>query len=57
MFYRHSTTFRPSQMAFLLECVQKVHRLDGTFVEVGCYEGATTVCVNLYLDDLGVSPR
>lgn len=57
LFYRHSTTFRPAQMVALLEAIEQTHRLAGTFVEIGCYEGATTIWLNLHLDDLRADPR
>lgn len=57
LFYRQSTTFRPAQLAFLLQCVDEVHDVEGTFVEIGCYEGATTIWLNAHLRDVGRQPR
>ncbi|HEV8631939.1 MAG TPA: class I SAM-dependent methyltransferase [Thermoanaerobaculia bacterium] len=54
--YRYAYMFRPRQLAFLVQCLDRTRDVPGAIVEVGCAFGATTVFLNEHLDDLGV-PR
>jgi O-methyltransferase len=43
--------FSPAQLIFLADCVTSVSDVPGSFVEVGCAYGATTVFLNKYMND------
>jgi len=43
--------FSPAQLIFLADCVRSVSNVPGSFVEVGCAYGATTVFLNKYMND------
>jgi O-methyltransferase len=42
--------FSPAQLIFLANCVTSVSDVPGSFVEVGCAYGATTVFLNKYMN-------
>jgi O-methyltransferase len=52
LFYRYDYMFRPSQLAFLVQCLSDTHGLPGPILEIGCAAGHTTVYLNKHLDDL-----
>lgn len=43
--------YEPKQLVFLTECIKHVSPLEGSFVEVGCAYGATTVFLKRFMDD------
>jgi O-methyltransferase len=51
LFSLYPYMFSPAQLIFLADCVRSVSNVPGSFVEVGCAYGATTVFLNKYMND------
>jgi O-methyltransferase len=51
LFSLYPYMFSPAQLIFLADCVRSVSSVPGSFVEVGCAYGATTVFLNKYMND------
>lgn len=49
--------FTPSQLCFLIRCLERTKDLAGPIVEVGVSRGATTIFLNKYLDELATDKR
>jgi predicted O-methyltransferase YrrM len=47
--------FSPSQLAFLIRCIDETEPLGGSIVEIGCATGHTTIYLNRHLDEIGSS--
>jgi hypothetical protein len=54
--YRYQHMFSPSQLSFLIRCLDETKHLTGAVFEVGCAAGMTTVWLNKHLDTLGERP-
>lgn len=54
VFRRYSYCFSPRQLAFLIDCIDRTAALPGPILEIGCFDGSTTVWINRHLDDIGV---
>lgn len=54
-FHRYEYMFSPSQLAFLIRCLDETEPLGGSILEVGCATGQTTVYLNRHLDEIGSS--
>lgn len=46
--------FEPSQLGFLTECLKSVRDVPGCLVEAGCAYGATTVFLNMFMNEEGI---
>ncbi len=53
-FPRYAYNFTVPQLCFLCQCIEEVRDVEGSVVEVGCHNGATTVFLNRLMDDLGI---
>jgi O-methyltransferase len=51
LFSLYPYMFSPAQLMFLADCVTSVSAVPGSFVEVGCAYGATTVFLNKFMND------
>ena len=51
--HRYPYMFVPSQLAFLVECLDSTKLLTGAILEVGCAYGHTTVLLNTHLLTIG----
>jgi O-methyltransferase len=51
---RYIYNFRPAQLCFLLDCVDRTRHLPGPMLEVGCFSGATTVWLNVHMRASGI---
>jgi hypothetical protein len=56
-FRRYPFMFTPSQLAFLVDCLNETDAVEGSIVEIGCAFGETTVFLNRHLDELGTTKR
>jgi len=56
-FYRYHYMFSPSQMCFLISCVNQTKDVDGIYFEIGCAEGRTTVFLNKHMQDKGIKKK
>jgi O-methyltransferase len=50
-FHAYEYMFTPSQLAFLVRCLDETENVPGAIVEIGCATGRTTVFLNKHLDD------
>lgn len=55
--YKYRYAFDPLQYGKLISLLDAAAKLEGDFVEVGCYRGYTTVYLNKYIDLLGHQGR
>lgn len=53
--YRYDYSFTPSQLGFLVSCLDATSEVAGRIVEVGCAYGHTTVFLNKHLQDRGMN--
>jgi O-methyltransferase len=51
LFSLYPYNFSPAQLIFLADCIKSVSDVPGSFVEVGCAYGATTVFLNKFMND------
>src|SRR3981189_1053087 len=51
LFSRYPYMFSPAQLIALTDCIKSVSDVPGSFVEVGCAYGATTVFLNKFMND------
>jgi O-methyltransferase len=51
LFSLYPYMFSPAQLMFLADCITSVSAVPGSFVEVGCAYGATTVFLNKFMND------
>ena len=51
LFSLYPYMFSPTQLTFLADCITSVGDVPGSFVEVGCAYGATTVFLNKFMND------
>jgi predicted O-methyltransferase YrrM len=51
---RYIYNFRPAQLGFLIDCVDRTRDLGGPILEIGCFAGATTVWLNTHLQTSGI---
>lgn len=49
LYYRYQYSFNPSQLCFLIECLDRTSAVEGTIVEIGCAFGHTTVFLDRHL--------
>ena len=49
--------FDPKQLIFLTGCLAKTAQLTGSYLEVGCNRGATTVFLNKWTKSSGIAKR
>ena len=49
-FPRYLYNFTPPQLCFLCQCLEDTRHLAGSYAEIGCDHGATTVFLNKYMD-------
>lgn len=49
--------FTAQQLCFLCKCLSETMSIDGNMAEIGCEYGQTTVFLNNYIDDLGLSHK
>jgi O-methyltransferase len=49
LYYRYSYSFTPSQLSFLVACLNRTAQVDGDVVEIGCAYGQTTVFLERHL--------
>jgi O-methyltransferase len=54
-FHKYDYMFSPSQLGFLVRCLDETESLGGSIVEVGCATGQTTVYLNRHLDEIASS--
>jgi hypothetical protein len=47
--FRYRFNFLPAQLAFLLDCLDKTANVPGVVMEIGCFEGATTVYLKKHM--------
>lgn len=57
LYHRYEYSFTPAQLAVIVRAADDGLRVDGTFLEVGCAYGHTTVLLNKHLDYRGVERR
>lgn len=50
---RYVYNFRPAQLCFLVDCLERTRELPGPILEVGCFSGATTIWLNTHLRATG----
>jgi len=50
LYHRYSYSFTPSQLSFLVECLNRTAEVEGNIVEIGCAYGQTTVFLDRHLD-------
>lgn len=53
-FKKYHYMFSPGQIKTLLDLLLETKDVDGSYVEVGCAFGATTVLLKRYMDELGL---
>jgi SAM-dependent methyltransferase len=53
---RYWYQFSPAQLIYLCETAEACASLGGCFVEAGCAEAHSTIFINRYLRDKGISP-
>lgn len=53
-FNKYHYMFSPAQIKMLLELTFETKDVEGSYVEVGCAFGATTVLLKKYMDELGL---
>jgi hypothetical protein len=51
---RYIYNFRPAQLCFLTDCVDRTRDLPGPMLEIGCFSGATTVWLNMHMRASGI---
>jgi len=51
LFRLYPYMFSPAQLIFLTDCMKSVSDVPGSFVEVGCAYGATTLFLNKFMND------
>jgi predicted O-methyltransferase YrrM len=51
---RYGYNFRPAQLCFLVHCLDRTRHLAGPILEVGCFQGATTIWLKTHLRATGV---
>jgi O-methyltransferase len=51
LFSQYPYMFSPAQLIYLVECIKSLSGVPGSFVEIGCAYGATTVFLNKFMDD------
>ncbi|HYO06642.1 MAG TPA: TylF/MycF/NovP-related O-methyltransferase [Phototrophicaceae bacterium] len=56
-FPKYSYNFSVPQLLFLCQCVIDVRDVEGAMTEVGCHNGATTVFLNVLMNDLGIDKK
>ena len=49
-FPRYAYNFTVPQLCFLCQCIEDTKHIEGAVAEVGCFNGATTVFLNKYMD-------
>jgi O-methyltransferase len=49
--------FTPAQLAFFVQCLDETAHLPGPVLEIGCFQGATTVWLNKHLESKGIRKR
>jgi O-methyltransferase len=50
LYHRYSYSFTPSQLGFLIECLNRTAQVEGIVVEIGCAYGQTTVYLDRHLN-------
>ncbi len=53
--FRYRMNFFPSQLAFWVECIDKTADVSGMVMEIGCFEGGTTVYLKKHMDYKGIN--
>lgn len=53
LYYRYQYSFTPSQLCFLIECLDRTSEVEGAVVEIGCAFGHTTVFLDKHLSSRG----
>jgi hypothetical protein len=48
--HRQCYNFQPAQLAFLCECIDRTRHIDFPIVEIGCFQGRTTVFLNMHMN-------
>ena len=48
--YRYN--FSPRELSFLCRCLEETNDVNGSIIEIGCADGATTVFLNQFLDEI-----
>jgi O-methyltransferase len=51
LFKLYPYMFSPAQLIFVTDCIKSVSSVPGSFVEIGCAYGATTVFLNKFMSD------
>lgn len=51
LFRLYPYMFSPAQLIFVTDCIKSVGSVPGSFVEIGCAYGATTVFLNKFMSD------
>ncbi|MDU9048396.1 MAG: TylF/MycF/NovP-related O-methyltransferase [Candidatus Electrothrix sp. Rat3] len=54
-FYRYEYNFTPSQLSYLLNCLNATKDIKGNCVEIGCAYGNTTVFLNKHMEYSGIN--
>jgi O-methyltransferase len=54
VFHRYPYCFSPDQLCFLLKTVSSTSMIPGSYVEVGCAWGATTVLLRMHMIEMGI---
>ncbi len=53
LYYRYDYSFDPSQLCFLVSCLDQTARVQGSILEIGCAYGNTTVFLEKHLQSVG----
>lgn len=53
LYYRYDYSFSPSQLCFLVRCLDETSEVRGSVIEIGCAYGHTTVFLDKHLGDRG----
>lgn len=51
LYYRYDYSFSPSQLCFLVRCLDETSDVEGSVVEIGCAYGHTTVFLDKHLEN------
>jgi O-methyltransferase len=51
LFSLYPYMFSPAQLIFITDCIKSINSVPGSFVEIGCAYGATTVFLNKFMSD------
>ena len=53
--YRYN--FSPRELFFLCQCLEETNNVSGSIIEIGCSDGATTVFLNQFLDEIQTNTK